>query len=293
MTFGLAFPTLLGNPNLKQEDARTYTIGAVFSSPLQTPWLRRMKLSVDYYNIDLSNAISQQGIDGVYRRCFAKQYNPTYAFNQYCALIGRVPATGEVSNVSITYSNAGRVKTSGIDGQLDWAVDLEEAGLHAPGVFSANVTATYLLNFQTTTDDGIIPLVDYAGSLGSGQVGTNAGAYRWKVFSTFTYAVGPMTASLQWQFKSAVRSLISVTDPTSNTTGAPSYHLFNLNGTYAVTPAMQLRFGVDNLFDRDPPLISQNLNATGQGANLKGGTYDSANYDVLGRRFFVGASLRF
>jgi outer membrane receptor protein involved in Fe transport len=293
VTFGLAFPTLLGNPNLKQEDAKTYTIGAVVRSPLSNPWLRRMDLSVDYYNIDLSNAISQQGIDGVYRRCFAKQYNPNYTLNQYCLLIGRVPATGEVGNVQITYSNAGRVKTSGIDAQLNWALDFEDAGIKLPGTFMANVTGTYLLNFETTTDDGIIPLVDYAGSLGGGQVGTNVGAYRWKVFSTFTYAVGPATVSLQWQYKSAAASAISVTDKTSNTTGAPSYHLFNLNGTYAITPAAEVRFGVDNLFDRDPPLIGVNLNNNNQGANLQGGTYDSSNYDVLGRRFYVGATLRF
>ena len=28
VTFGLGFPTLLGNPNLEEEDATTYTIGA-------------------------------------------------------------------------------------------------------------------------------------------------------------------------------------------------------------------------------------------------------------------------
>jgi iron complex outermembrane receptor protein len=293
VTAGLAFPTLLGNPDLKQEDATTYTVGAVITSPLQSPWLRRLNLAVDYYHVDLKNAISQQGIDGVYRRCFAKQYNPTFTLNQYCALIGRTPATGEVAAVSITYSNAGRVRTSGIDAQMNWALDFMDAGIGLPGVFTANITGNYLLNFETTTDDGIIPLVDYAGSLGGGQVGTNAGAYRWKVFSTFTYAVGPATMSLQWQYKSSAASVISVTDKTSNTTGAPSYHLFNVNGTYAVLPNATLRFGVDNLFNRAPPLITVNNNATSQGGNLKGGTYDSANYDVLGRRFFVGVNMRF
>ena len=50
--------------------------------------------------------------------------------------------------------------------------------------------------------------------------------------------------------------------------------------------------GVDNLFDRAPPLIGVNLNADGRGT-LRGGTYDTANYDVLGRRYYFGATLDF
>jgi hypothetical protein len=39
-------------------------------------------------------------------------------------------------------------------------------------------------------------------------------------------------------------------------------------------------------------LIGQNANATGQGGNLIGGTYDTSQYDVLGRRFYIGASFK-
>ncbi len=295
VTAGFGFPQLLGNPYLKQEDAKTYTIGGVITSPVDSPWLRRFSLAVDYYNIELSNAIAQQSIDGVYRRCFAKQYNPTYTLNEFCALVGRTPGTGEVATVSITYSNAGRVETSGIDAQVNWGLDFEEAGIGLPGTFSTSVTATYLLRLATTTDDGIIPLIDYAGSMGppAGAVGTNSGAYRWKLFSTFTYAVGPVTASLQWQHKPSARSIASVTDTASRITGAPAYDLFNLNATVGVTRDAVLRFGVDNLFNKQPPLIGVNLNATSQGGNLLGGSYDTSQYDVLGRRFYVGANVKF
>ncbi len=292
VTAGFGFPQLLGNPYLKQEDATTYTIGAVITSPLDGPWLRRFSLAVDYYNIKLTNAIAQQSIDGVYRRCFARQYNPSFTLNEYCALVGRTPGTGEVATVAITYSNAGRVETAGIDAQLNWGLDFQDAGIGLPGMFMTSVTATYLLNFRTTTDDGIIPLVDYAGTLGGGQVGTNAGAYRWKLFSTFTYSAGPVTATLQWQHKPSARSAISVTDTNSRTTGAPAYDLFNLNGSVAVTRNAVLRFGIDNLFDKQPPVISRNLNATGEGGNLVGGTYDTSQYDVLGRRFYVGVNFK-
>ena len=154
------------------------------------------------------------------------------------------------------------------------------------------VQTTYLLNFETTADEGVIPLIDFVGTTGSGQVGTNAGSYRFKSFTTFTYAVAGATFSLQWQYKSAVDSMQSVLDTASNITGAPAYNLFNLNGTYAVTPDVRFRWGVDNLFDKAPPLMGVNLNADGRGT-LRGGTYDTAQYDVLGRRFFIGATFDF
>ncbi len=292
VTFGFGFPTLLGNPFLEEETAKTYTIGAVISSPSSNPLFSRLNLAVDYYNVDLSDAIAQQGIDGVYRRCFARQYNPNYELNEFCGLVHRTPGTGEVANVDITYGNAGRVRTSGIDAQLSWAVDLADAGLGLPGTLITSVQATYLLKFETTTDEGIIPLVDYAGTLGGGQVGTNAGAFRFKSFSTLTYALGPATASIQWQHKSAAASAASVTDTASNITGGPAYDLFNLNGTFSITPDARIRFGVDNLFNKAPPIVGVNLNADGATA-LRGGTLDSAQYDVLGRRFYLGATIDF
>jgi outer membrane receptor protein involved in Fe transport len=289
---GFDFPTLSGNANLEQEDATTYTIGGVIRSPSDSPWLSRLNLSVDYYNVDLNNAIAQQGASGIYRRCFAAVYNPQLREQRMVPAHPPRAGHGEVGNIDITYSNAGRVKTSGIDAQINWSLDFEEAGVGLPGTFITSIQATYLLEFSTTTDEGIVPLVDYAGTLGGGQVGTNAGSYRYKIFSTFTYAIGGATFSLQWQHKPSADSAISVTDPASNTTGAPKYNLFHLNGTYAITPDVSFRWGIDNLFDKAPPIIGVNLNSDGL-STLRGGTYDSGNYDVLGRRFFIGATFDF
>jgi outer membrane receptor protein involved in Fe transport len=50
---------------------------------------------------------------------------------------------------------------------------------------------------------------------------------------------------------------------------------------------LQIYFGVDNLFDRHPPL---GLLATGAGP---GGNGSAAIYDVFGRRFFGGIKANF
>ncbi len=196
---GFDFPTLVGNPNLSQEDATTYTIGAVISSPFESAWLRRFTLAIDYYNVKLTNAISQQGASGIYRRCFAKVYNPTFTMNEWCARIHRTPGTGESANIDITYSNAGRVTTSGIDAQMNWGINLRDVGIGVPGLISTSVQGSYLMDFSTTTDDGIVPLVDYAARWAAGRSAQIRAPIAGRCSPPSGYAVGPVTASLQWQ----------------------------------------------------------------------------------------------
>ena len=46
--------------------------------------------------------------------------------------------------------------------------------------------------------------------------------------------------------------------------------------------------GIQNVFDKEPPLVS-----TGSGANRIGNSVAISNYDVLGRRAFGSLSYRF
>jgi outer membrane receptor protein involved in Fe transport len=284
------FLSLVGNPKLKQENAETYTIGAVIRSLINSPWLQRLRASIDYYHVNLTNAISQQGQDGIYRRCFSTTYNPTLALNQFCSLISRNPSNGSPAATSVTFTNGGAVRTSGIDGQVDWGVTFKDVGIHVPGSLSLNVLVNYLNEFSTTTDSGVIPLVDYAGTLGTTQVGTNAGAYRWKSFVTTTYAAGPGTLSLQWRHLPSVKNSIAATAATTFL-GAPKYDIFDLSGTFALTRAIGLRFGIDNLFDKAPPVTGANPAAVLP--SLPGGALSSGYYDIIGRRFYFGAKFKF
>jgi iron complex outermembrane receptor protein len=286
-----AFLSLIGNRNLKQENATTYTIGSVIRSPFESPWLRRLRASIDYYHVSLTNAISQQGQDGIYRRCFSTAYNPSLTLNSFCSLISRNPSNGIPATTSVTFTNGGAVLTAGVDAQVDWGLTFKEVGLQVPGTLSFNVLVNYLDKFKTTTDNGVIPSVDYAGTLGGGQVGTNAGAYRWKSFVTTTYAVGPGTLSLQWRHLPKTKSSLAATIPTTTFIGAPAYNIFDLSGTFALSREIVIRFGVDNLFDKAPPLTTYNPQAVLP--TLPGGSYSSGYYDVLGRRFFIGAKFKF
>ncbi len=59
-----------GNPDVKSEKGRTWTIGAVYRSPFEHALARRFTLSVDWYRSRITQAISQVSAQTTYDLCF-------------------------------------------------------------------------------------------------------------------------------------------------------------------------------------------------------------------------------
>ncbi|MBB5984558.1 TonB-dependent receptor domain-containing protein [Sphingobium lignivorans] len=299
-----AFPTLVGNPNIKPETAKTWTLGAVINSPSSNEFFRRLRLSVDYYNIKVDDAIGPLTLDTAQRACFDPTFNPAITSNPtaaaataQCQAIGRVTGDGALGNVQVTYLNNGRFRTQGIDAQLDWAFPV------GPGTFSLNTVFNYLLTLKSAplpaSAGAAGQLVEYAGTLGPAgsnaiaENGLNPGAFRWKLFNTFTYGVGPVSVSLQWQHLPAAKSIAYTSNNATPFVGAPAYDLFNLNGSFSVTKTASLRWGVDNLFDKAPPLVEYNASSTGLANGIGASPFNAYFYDLNGRRFYIGGSFKF
>ncbi|WP_169053588.1 TonB-dependent receptor domain-containing protein [Alteraurantiacibacter aquimixticola] len=295
---GQFFTSLLAGANgLEEETAKTFTIGAVFEAPTDNPWLTNLRMSVDYYNIELTDGISVQGLDSVLRQCFAPQFNPGFDLNDACQRIERDSVNGSTQVVTINYDNLGAVETAGVDVQLDWGLRFEDVGIGIPGSFNLNVNFNYLDKFATTTDQDVLPLIDYAGTLGGGDVGTQSGSYRWKLFTRANYTFGRGSIGIQWQHKPSVAPAQAATDDIVTVAGAPAYDLFSLNARYEVTDNVSVRGGIDNLFNKQPPYVGYFLDdVAGDGTPRFGraaNPYDASQYDVLGRRFFVGVNVNF
>src|SRR5690606_16092902 len=118
------------------------------------------------------------------------------------------------------------------------------------------------------------------------------GAFEYRILATLGYGIGPARVSLQWQHLPKVDVEGAAVAP-SPFVGYPSYNLFNLNMTYELTPDIGLRFGVDNLFNKAPPLGNINSTADIALGQLPGGAFNSQFYDTMGRRFFLGANIEF
>jgi outer membrane receptor protein involved in Fe transport len=304
-SFGFAFPTLIGNPNLKPEIADTWTAGVVIQSPMDSGVLSRLRLSVDWYDITIKDAIGAQTVGAVLQQCFDPTFNPLVngaaastaaanaaAANAFCQLVPR-NGTGQLGNVKITYTNDGRVHLSGIDAQLDWGYDV------GPGTLTLNSVLNYQMDFESSSLYPSLPLIDYVGTTGSGENGLNANVFEYRVFTTVGYSWGPARVALQWQYYPGLEDGGEATVPggTPDIVGWPSYSLFALNANYQLTDDIGLRFGIDNLFNKRPPWGGYNRNITEDTAAVDGQLYPSnlflSAHDTNGRRFYIGANARF
>jgi outer membrane receptor protein involved in Fe transport len=68
-----------------------------------------------------------------------------------------------------------------------------------------------------------------------------------------------------------------------------SFHYFDLSFRFQVNDNLRLSANIANLFDKDPPLVGNTIGAT---AFNSGNTFPST-YDALGRRFNIGATVKF
>ena len=128
---------------------------------------------------------------------------------------------------------------------------------------------------------------DYVGTTGAGENGLNANVFEYRAFTTFGYAVGPLQVSLQWQYYPK----LDLPNPPNE--GWSSYNLFHLNASDQVNEGMGLRFGVDNLFNKAPPVGNYNPNPNPATGQLAGGSFLSPGHDTNGRSFWLGANVRF
>jgi len=265
---------LTGNPDLKPERADTFTAGVVLRPHLSLPGSAHVSLTVDYYNIRIKGAISSLGAGDVYRACFNGQgtnadYDPASPF---CAGILRAPAIagGVPLSVAIQFQNQGGIKTSGVDTQLNASI---EAG---PGQVGLNVVVNYLDSFKISQAPGS-PFFEYAGATG--------GYFRWKTFTTLSYTIGDVLVGVRHHFLGGVDDSSCRTLPSGTACpipGVPSYNLFDAFFNLQLTKGISLRGGIDNLFDKSPPSLS----------GLPG-YVDTANYDILGRRFYTAIRAKF
>ncbi|HET8699459.1 MAG TPA: TonB-dependent receptor, partial [Gammaproteobacteria bacterium] len=233
---------LSGNPNLRSEEAETFTLGVVANIK------ENATLSVDYWRIEIGDMIAPQVPDTLYADCLSADTNPTYSpLHPSCQLIVRNPQSGAIATVDIIYTNEAAADLAGLDIQFDWRADL------GPGTLTLSELATITDHWKTQVN-AASPWIDYTGTTGPGDIrGVNQFAYDYRLFTTLAYGAGNWNGSLRWRYlpsitpEGAIRTTAQYHD-------TPSYNIFDVSGGYSFNEKWDLRFGVDNLFDKDPPV---------------------------------------
>lgn len=293
-TAGQANTTGGGNPNLSPETSTSYTVGFVLTDPFPG-----FSLTVDYWNIGVTGAVSSPAPGDVLAACFSN----VSVNNPFCGanFIARDPLTGGLSGDTNTVrglfsglSNLGRIQTSGIDFQARYRRGL------GFGQLTLDFTGTWTNEnkFQATpTSVNRECLGFYSANCGSIQP-------EFQFSQRTTLSVDKIDFSVLWRYLSSVQYetlegnqngfLLNGPAPglggqTVNFNRIGDYHYFDLALRFAATEKLTLTFTIQNLFDRDPPLVGSTAGST---AFNSGNTYPSS-YDPLGRRFAANARFRF
>ncbi len=165
---------------------------------------------------------------------------------------------------------------------MNWSHDV------GPGTFTANTLVNYISKFEYQTSP-TSPVVDAKGTLDPipASGGVTGGIFTYKTFSHVGYAWNGLTTSLGWQHLPSIRAAVASTDPTTKVVGAPAYDLLYLTASYGFDK-YSIRFGVDNLLDKQPPVTAFN-----PGVTSASNTTNPGYYDILGRRYYVGVKASF
>jgi iron complex outermembrane receptor protein len=261
-----------GNPDLLQEQADTYTFGIVFTSPSSSDLLADLQLSLDWFRIEVEDAVSEVFADEFVPNCFDPNFNPSFdPGNRWCTYFGRDPVSGDIVDAAEIYRNVAGITAEGVDLQLAWRFD---AG---PGQVRINWLLSWLDSFERLAAVGVEP-VELAGTIG-GSVG--AALPQWKSLLQLGYDWNSVSATLHWRY---VDSMHDADVPEFR---IGSYDYFDFYASYefasGALDGLSLRAGVVNLTDEAPPIYPTYVQAN----------TDPSQYDPFGRRYTLGLAYRF
>jgi iron complex outermembrane receptor protein len=265
-----------GNTELTPEEADTITFGVVFRPEFDAALVRDLSVSVDYYDIDITDVIAPIAGGTALSKCYNLDgSNPSYdAANPFCQTLRRNPTTGGVDTVAAPYLNLGGLRTSGIDVQIDWRMPI------GPGSLDLNLLANFTNSYEVQLLQGS-PWQEFEGTIDGTQNG-GIPIPDWKTLTSLTYRLPSVEFGVRWRHLPQMDDITSVTRPASPAPGVPSYDLFDATFAYKFNGSINVRGGVNNALDKEPPIVGGTIGQTQPGT-----------YDILGRYYYLGLQLGF
>ncbi len=267
-----------GNLNLKPETSDTRSIGLVFTPT----FLDGFTATVDYFNIRVSGFIGTVDPNETLTYCYDPKFATAATETFFCPLVHRSPQ-GQIFGpgfVSALNQNTGALQTKGWDMEANYQKDLDDLGMTGLGSISANMIGTLLSKLSTTPlpVPGIVPPYDCAGLFG-GRCGTPNPRWRHKLRVTWS-SPWDFDLSVDWRHFSGVRFPLN---------DIPAVDYFDLATNWNIREGVQIHAGVNNIFDKEPPVVNSGLAAAPFG---NGNTFPGV-YDAFGRTIFVGATIKY
>ncbi|HEX7325621.1 MAG TPA: TonB-dependent receptor [Rhodanobacteraceae bacterium] len=273
---------------LGPEKGKSFDFGVVYS-PHFVPGL---SLSADLWRIYLNNTIGLVGAQSVVNLCAAGN-------TVYCPFIERVQSganAGQLIHLIQPIANLGRVDVKGVDFSGNYRLPA-----FSFGQFTLGLNTTYLtqMKIQTAPGEPGNAVFNGAGLMGWFGSGLNsvcpfaAGGMcffpRVKAVGTLDWQLGPWSAGWTMRYYSHFREAPGQPAAWADIVGVGRYGSYvysDLNVGYDIQPLnTKVSVGVDNVFDKQPPLIGGNF-------SLNANT-DTSDFDVLGRYYWARVTVSF
>jgi outer membrane receptor protein involved in Fe transport len=251
-----------GNPDIKPEEAESTTLGVVYTPE----FIENFNISIDYYNIIVTDAVSQIQPGAALQSCYIDNPNPN---NPLCGAVLRDAETGLISKAIVNDFNLASIEQTGIDIAFNYLFDAPSA---MGGIFKLSYQGN-IITKQTRQNNSTVPTTDCKGTYGSACSGDFASILQadYKHRTTFDWRIDEVSLQLGWRRIGEVDYAVD----RSETITAQDY--FDFSSSWHVTEEVAINFGIDNLFDKKPPTPSV-------GANHFNTVSD---YSVIGRTFGI------
>jgi outer membrane receptor protein involved in Fe transport len=259
-----------GSLTLAPEESDTYSFGII----LTPSFLDGLILSVDWYDIDVQDAITSIGPETTLLQCIET--------GNFCDLVRRgtndslwLGLASATNGISALSENIGFFRVEGIDAEVSYSFDVGSMG----SLTLNNVTG-WIDSWQQEEFVGAgIQQCEgvYGGSCGPPTIELR------NRFQAIWATPWEASVSLAWRYSGEVDQIGTNNPPTK--LDAQSY--FDLAGSWSATEWLSIRAGVNNILDEEPPFVPQGVTA-----RENGNTYPGA-YDALGQYWFIAASVEF
>ncbi|WP_240223529.1 TonB-dependent receptor domain-containing protein [Rheinheimera hassiensis] len=257
-----------GNLDLKPEIADTMSFGVV-ANPFEG-----FNFSVDYWDIQLDDVIGAVNGELTLRQCALT------GDAAFCDEVTRAPGTGSLWRGEAGFVNSFTINQAsrhvrGVDLSSNYETDIGE------GKLTVKLIGTYSLEKEFEP----LPGLDSATYDCSGNIDADCFAQpKWRHTMTVSYTTGDFwTASAKWRYFGDV-DYNGATD-TLVGDGISSQSYLDLTGAFEINEHIALLVGVNNVLDKEPPMVGGSLSSN---ANTVAGFYDT-----LGRYVHASVTMRF
>lgn len=274
-----------GNPGLQPEVADTTSFGFVF----QPTFVNNLVLSADYYNIKIKETIGVIGENNILTQCV------TTGSPIYCNAIHR-SATGSLWKstdgfVVDTNVNVGSIGAKGVDVKGRYKL-----GMNRYGSLTFNLEGSRSIKgtVQPLTGGPEYDCVGFAGA----QCGVPQPKWRHTLTNTWATPWTGLDLTLRWRYFGKAASERTSSDPQLKATffpGTAFYPAFNyldVSAAWSMKNSLKLRLGVNNVTDKDPPIVPSGSFSDCPTTQCNGNSYAQV-YDTLGRFVYAHVSAQF